>query len=114
MISGDPEEQTPCGPFSQSEMKILRELQRLLDEAYGHYFAFGDGYCKSSEGYMGLHFNNYFDRQDGEPLRIKGVDVYSYVLGPHRMHNFKSLSEALEAVRKWHAREMASDSEETW
>lgn len=94
----------------------LSELQRLLDEAYDHYFEHSDGHCKSSEGYIGLHFNNYFERKhDGEPFHPKGVEVYSYVLGPHRTHYFDSVQGALEAVRGWHEDEMEHDySEEAW
>lgn len=94
------------------EAADLAEIQRLMDEAYTHYFKLSDGYCKSSEGYIGLHFNNYFERRDGEPLRIKYVEIYSYVLGPNRTHTFKSTADALATVREWHAREMAETHEE--
>ncbi|GAA1064702.1 hypothetical protein [Streptomyces asiaticus] len=102
--------------ISVREATELEELQRLLDEAYTHYFDNDDvGHCKSSEGYIGLHFTNYFDRRDGEPFGINSVEVYSYVLGPHRMHQFDTTAEALEAVREWHREEMARDySEEEW
>ncbi|ONK10356.1 hypothetical protein [Streptomyces sp. MP131-18] len=115
MTSGDPEGQKPSEPSFQGDLEALRELQRLLDEAYEHYFANSDGYCKSSEGYIGLDLNNYFERRDGEPLRIKGVEVYSYVLGPSRRHTFPTIAAALDTVRRWHAEEMSCDySEEDW
>jgi hypothetical protein len=91
------------------QLTDLAELQRLMDEAYAHYFANGDGHCKSSEGYVGLHFNNYFDRSDGQPFEIASVEVYSYVLGPSRSYDFPSTSAALKAVREWHRREMETD-----
>jgi len=40
-------------------------------------------------------------------LKILGVEIYSYVLGPNRSHDFDSVDDALDTVRKWHADEMA-------
>lgn len=94
--------------ISTQEIADLAEIVRLMDEAYAHYFSY-EGHCKSDEGYVGLHFNNVHDRRGGEPFCIASVDVYSYVLGPHRMHTFPSTAEALAEVRKWHAAEMAYD-----
>lgn len=90
-------------------MRDVTEIQRLLDEAYDHYFEHSDGHCKSSEGYVGLQFNNYHDRRAGDPLKIVGVEIYSYVLGPHRSHEFTSTEQALATVREWHAKQMATD-----
>ncbi|MEU0952841.1 hypothetical protein ABZ353_10935 [Streptomyces niveus] len=98
--------------ISEQEMQDLAEIRRLLDEAYDHYFKFSDGYCKSSEGHIGLDFNNYFNRQEGQSFGIKTVEVYSYVLGPNRNHAFGSTAEALEIVRGWHDKEMQEDYEE--
>lgn len=92
-----------------TQLRDIRELHRLLDEAYAHYFEHSDGHCKSSEGYIRVDFNNYFDRRDGQPLKIEGVGVYSYALGPDRMHDFDSPAEALTAVRKWRAQQLATD-----
>lgn len=92
----------------KEDLANLREIMRLLDEAYDHYFKY-EGHCKSAEGYVGLHFTNYFERPDEEPLTIKGVEVYSYVLGPSRTHYFASTDEALAEVKKWHEREMTFD-----
>jgi hypothetical protein len=94
-----------------AQCQQLAEIQALLDEAYQHYFDNSDGYCKSSEGYVEVRFNNYFDRRDGQPLKITGVGVYSYVLGPSRMHDFDSVEAALTAVRQWHAKEMVETYE---
>jgi hypothetical protein len=100
-------------PIPTRDHILLIEMQRLLDEAYDHYFSRGGSHCKSQEGYIALHFNNYHDRKGGtyfhkepEPFRIARVDVYSYVLGPVRMHVFTSVQEALDEVRKWHDEEM--------
>ena len=103
-----------------SDWQDLQEIHRLLDEAYRHYFAHGDGHCKSSEGYISVDFGNYWDRVDRvekglAPLAIHSVEVYSYVLGPHRSHYFDSVAEALATVRKWHHAEMTHDySDDEW
>ena len=100
--------------ITDQEYADLREIQRLLDEAYDNYFAKGDGHCKSMEGSISIEFNNYFDRHGGDPFNVRSVGVYSYVLGPSRSHYFDSTAEALAAVRKWHADEMARDYDEDW
>lgn len=104
-----------------SDWEDLQEIHRLLDEAYRHYFEFGDGHCKSSEGYLSVSFGNYWQRQDRvekglPPLAIDGVEVYSYVLGPSRSHSFNTVAEALNTVRKWHHAEMNHDysDEDVW
>lgn len=88
----------------------VAELHRLLQEAYDHYFANSDGYCKSAEGVVYVEWPTYFAMRDGdtEPK----VGVYSYVMGPDRMHYFNSIADALEAVREWHAKEMVRTYEE--
>jgi hypothetical protein len=91
----------------------LAEIRHLLTEAYEHYFELGDGHCKSSEGAIALQFPPFFWRED-EPDREPSVEIYSYVLGPSRLHHFKNSTEALAEVRKWHAAEMAHDYNEEW
>lgn len=93
----------------EHQLAQLRELRELMDAAYAHYFDTTDGHCKGSEGYVAVHFNTVHDRRAGEPFKIARVGVYSYVLGPHRMHEFDSMEEALATVREWHAQEMAND-----
>lgn len=92
--------------LTQEDLDKLTEIQNLLDEGLAHYLTY-EGHCKSSEGHVSVSFSNSWDRRRGEnPLT---VEVYSYVLGPHRSHDFDSIDEALEEVRKWHAEEMAYD-----
>lgn len=98
--------------INDQELADLAEIRRLLDEAYEHYFANGDGHCKSSEGFIELGTNTAHDRRAGDPFQINSVGVYSYVLGPSRMHYFQSVAEALATVRQWHADEMARDGSE--
>ncbi|MFD5107155.1 hypothetical protein [Streptomyces cinereoruber] len=98
--------------ITEQEQQELKQIWQLLDEAYHHYFEHSDGYCKSGEGFVGVEFNNFFDRRDGESFGIKSVEIYSYVFGPKRSNYFKSTTEALSAVKAWHAREMADTYEE--
>ena len=98
------------------------EIRRLLAEAYADYFARCNDGHKSSEGAIQLHYPSIFD--DLPPLEVSGISIYSYVLGPSRMHDWfrgKGLSSyackwvgdadpiqgALEDVRGWHAQQMA-------
>lgn len=92
----------------------LAQIRALLAEAYEHYFANGDGHCKSSEGAISLHFQPFFWRE-GEPQERPAVSIFSYVLGPSRDHYFRDMDEALAAVTEWHAAEMSHDySEDEW
>lgn len=89
-------------------------LQQKLKEGYDHYFATTDGYCKSAEGLIQVTFAfpNYFELRDDETLE-KGksdfcqIEVYSYCLGPNRMHEFtgktfeEAYEKAKEAVDSW-------------
>ncbi|MFI0211983.1 hypothetical protein ACH4OV_25345 [Streptomyces diastaticus] len=95
------------------ERAEMAEIVRLLREAYDHYFTY-EGHCKSAEGAISLNFTNVHDWRGGEPFRIESVEVYSYVLGPNRSHHFASTAKALEAVRGWHAKEMAYDPATAW
>lgn len=88
------------------EVKVA-EIIRLIDEAYRHWEKFSDDHhCKSAEGAVGIHFGNYFERRDGV-AKVR-VEVYSYVFGPNRLHEFDSIDDALEEVRRWHAEEMSN------
>jgi hypothetical protein len=86
----------------------MREIRRLLTEAYAHYFEHSDGHCKSSEGAITVYYPPFFWREGGEP----SIGIYSYVLGPDRDHYFKDANEALAAVIGWHAAEMCEEYEE--
>jgi len=97
-----------------TEKEKLVELMCLHDEALEHLLKF-DGHCKSSEGSVSVHYTNSWDRRAGEwCLKVKGVEVYAYVVGPSRTHWFDSVDEALKEVRKWHAEAMAYEGDENW
>ena len=87
----------------------LRAINRLLREAYDHYFAGSDGYAKSSEGYVSVSFGNYWDRAaDWVPGDKVEVLICSYVFGENRNNHFTSTAGALAAVKEWHTQEMGT------
>ncbi len=91
------------------QLEILAEIRRLLNEAYDDYFKRGDGYCKSSEGYIEVRYPTYFDRHKYEPNTASSIGIYSYVLGPSRMHDFDTFDEAVMAVKQWHDEQLAAE-----
>jgi len=96
------------------DLQKLQEMAKLLDEALMHVLEF-DGHCKSDEGYIELSFNNSFDRDRyEEPLQITTVTVYSYRLGPSRLHHFDSVDAALTAVKSWYIEAMDETGEDRW
>lgn len=89
------------------DLDKYQELLTLLSEAYEHYFTYGDGIAKSSEGYVSLIVPPYYWEDD--KLEVQ-VEIYSYVFGSSgRLHIFESLDAALSAVREWHQKEMKID-----
>lgn len=91
------------------DFRKLQEISRLLREAYDHYFEY-DGHCKSAEGHITVDYGNLWDRENPVDLRVKGVEIYSYVFCREgRTQYFESVDAALETVRGWHAEEMAYD-----
>lgn len=89
------------------QIEIVKEIRTLLKEAYDHYFEHSDGYCKSSEGVITICYPTYWNY--GDELEANWIEIYSYVLGPSRNHDFKDFEEALKAVKKWHKTEMETD-----
>jgi len=64
-----------------------------------------DGHHKSNEGWVGYSVSlaNWFESVDyaNEPPEIYDVQVYSYLFGPNRLHEFKTPKEAWEHVKDW-------------
>lgn len=91
------------------DFKKLQEISRLLREAYDHYFEY-EGHHKSAEGHITVDYGNLWDRENPVDLRVKGIEIYSYVFCREgRTQYFESMDAALETVRGWHAEEMAYD-----
>lgn len=99
--------------------KEIKELQALLKKGYDHYFENSDGYHKSSEGLIEVVtcYDNMFGAKPeyvgSKPIYFM-VKVYSYVLGPSRMHEFdgktfeEAYKKAYEAVTGWVEDELKS------
>lgn len=67
-----------------------------------------DGHCKSNEGYVGVlfRFPNWHecdgkeDYANKKPI-VSMIEVYSYLFGPFRLHQFDSIQEAHKEVMSW-------------
>jgi hypothetical protein len=96
--------------MNKEDYEKLEEIQRLLDEAYDHYFKY-ESHAKSYEGKIAVHFNNYWDRRKDSPgLKIDHIEISSYVFCRQGRHEyFDTVDEALAAVQEWHKDEMAYD-----
>lgn len=90
----------------------VAEIQRLLAETYRHYFEHSDGYAKSGEGAISIHFPSHFWEAIVE--NTPSVEIYSYVFGSGRHHSFTDIGEALTQVRTWHGEEMVYDHSRDW
>ena len=91
-----------------AQQAMFKEIRRLLKEAYDDYFARSDDGChKSSEMAVEVSYPNYWEADDAAPLKANGIGIYSYVLGPSRMHYFDTFEEALGEVREWHRQQLA-------
>lgn len=87
-----------------TDAEKIAEIQRLLMEAYDHYFSY-ESHCKSYEGTIAIYYPNVFEQRDGKTAPT--YEISSYVFADGRMEEFKTLDDALETVRQWHADEMA-------
>lgn len=97
--------------MNEQDFAKLIEIRKLLKEAYDHYFDNTDGHCKMEEGHISLGFGNYWEDSECK-MKIKSIDIYSYVFGNSRIHCYYSIDEALEVVRGWHKEETETDYEE--
>lgn len=101
--------------LTADEIAGISEIMRLHDEALRDYLTRHDWGHKSSEGCVEVVFSDFWERggwdNPGAPGRVK-VGVYSYALGPNRMHYFDSVAQALDAVRGWHREQMERGDDE--
>lgn len=63
------------------DLDKYQELLTLLAEAYEHYFAYGDGYAKSSEGHVALIVPPYY-WQDDNPSTGRNILVCFWAIWP--------------------------------
>ena len=93
--------------MNNKDMEILRRIRLHLYEL--HYKWQNDpnkdGHHKSNEGYIGLQlgYPNWFEADDylKDKPEVFGVEVYSYLFGPHSLHQFRTLEEAWTEVKTW-------------
>ena len=70
----------------------------MLRAAYAEYFSSGDGCTKSSDGYIGIKYPPHW--HDGwERDEATGIEIYSYSLGPSRMHEWHKSDKPEEVAR---------------
>lgn len=94
--------------FTVDFMLKLRKLHELLIQAYKDWeLRSPDLHHKQSDGQVRVitsdHFFSYNDN-----IRPK-IEIYSYVLGPYRNHEFDNIDIALEEVTKWHKNQLEMD-----
>lgn len=91
---------------NKEKLQVLREHLGKLHQAWQD-DPNRDGHCKMSEGYVGITCNYPYWHECNslkEYVEAKPqitVQVYSYLFGPSRMHDFASLDEALAEVLTW-------------
>lgn len=87
--------------FFELRRKLFKEIERQLAE---------DPYCKSYEGTFEITqcFPNYFDdEQGGETANYWVIELYCYVVGPHRHYRWDgdtlkaALDKAEEDILFW-------------
>lgn len=97
-------------PFNEA----LKQIRQLMYEMHYKWENDPDEYrhYKSNEGYIGvvLSYPNWFEADDyrnDEPEA--SLEIYSYLFGPRRLHQFDDVYEALDEVKRWHKRYMGND-----
>ena len=92
--------------MSNEEKELLVKIRKHLYDLHTRWAndPNGDGHHKSNEGYVGVFFSypNWFECDDYLADKPEvGCEVYSYLFGPSRLHEFRSLKEAWEEVSTW-------------
>ena len=92
--------------MSEEEQELLTEIREHLNSLHTKWAndSNRDGHHKSNEGYVGvtIYYPNWFESEDylDDKPEVK-CEVYSYLFGPHRLHEFDSLKEAWLEVKNW-------------
>lgn len=95
--------------MNDEELKKLQLIREHLADLHDRWQNSPDSdHHKMSEGYVGvtLNYPNWFEggankKDYTSAMPEITVQVYSYLFGPHRMHDFGSLDEALKEVLTW-------------
>lgn len=67
------------------QLGILNEIRSVLQAAYAEYFAIGDCATKSDDGLIEVQYPPYHHEEWTAQEAYK-ISIYSYALGPSRMH----------------------------
>ena len=91
--------------MSEKDSQLLKRIRLHLYTLYSKWASDGGGHHKSNEGWIGysVSYPNWFEADNymtDEP-EIYEVQIYSYLFGTGRLHEYKNLEEAWEAVRTW-------------
>lgn len=93
--------------MSDSDEQLLKQIREHLFRLHTLWAEdkTKDGHHKSNEGYVGLSlaYPNWFeaDSYTNDKAEVFDVEVYSYLFGPHRLHQFNTLQEAWDTVKDW-------------
>lgn len=107
---GIPNEREVKAMSAAPDLAKIQFLQKLLKKGYDHYFGNGGSPHKTSEGLIEVHilYPNVFQSEYvGSDPEEYCISVYSYVLGPSRMHEFTgstfdlAYAKAYLAVEQW-------------
>lgn len=94
--------------LSEKDRELLIKIRKHLHDLHKAWVADGGGHHKSNEGWVGfsVSYPNWFeadspiDYLDANP-EVYAVQVYSYLFGPHRLHEFDDLLDAWMEVQTW-------------
>jgi len=93
--------------MKDADLKLLREIRLHLFRLHDNWAKDpnNDGHHKSNEGYVGysVGYPNWFEAENylNDKPEVFSVEVYSYLFGPHRLHQFRTLQEAWQEVKTW-------------
>lgn len=95
-----------------SAAERVQRLQKLLFEAYSHYFQYEKA-AIADEGTVTVSWPTFRSILNGdvEP----SVTIVSSVFGDGNVHVFETLDDAVMSVERWHFAEMANEPEtDSW
>lgn len=93
--------------LSEKEKELLVKIRKHLGKLHTDWEndPEKDGHCKSNEGYVGVLFRypNWFESEnyENEQPTLSMVEVYSYLFGPSRLHQYDTIEQAWEDVKNW-------------
>lgn len=91
--------------MSKDDLKHLILIRKHLYDLHKGWSDNGGGHHKSNEGWIGysVSYPNWFEASDylKENPEVYEVQVYSYLFGPHRLHEYPNLAEAWNDVKNW-------------